>query len=214
MKSASRSSCERIGGSPTTATRPWIGARPTSLTDAKGRAGTRSSKHTRRQRRTRSRARSVPSRRTGSKVGVVVCPRPQLGLSVIANATRGVGDGPQPHRFRIRQAVDAPTVSPCPGQVGVSHAAIAAVLIRDDLSAGERLVAWSLASFANREHRARPRIPGAPGRAGWSRCRYLELRDRLARRGLLEIETHGVGRGHASTAKVLFAQSARGATAR
>ena len=31
----------------------------------------------------------------------------------------------------------------------MSHAAIAAVLARHDLSAGERLVAWSLASFAN-----------------------------------------------------------------
>jgi len=88
----------------------------------------------------------------------------------------------------------------------MSHAAIAAVLVRDDLSAGERLVAWSLASFANRDHRAWPGIPAAATRAGLSRSRYLELRDRLVRRGLLEIATHGVGRGHASTVKVLFAQ--------
>ena len=89
----------------------------------------------------------------------------------------------------------------------MSHVAIAAVLARHDLSAGEHLVAWSLASFANRDHRAWPGIRVAAVRAGLSRSRYLETRDRLVRRGLLEIETPGVGRGHASTVKVLFAQS-------
>ena len=88
----------------------------------------------------------------------------------------------------------------------MSHAAIAAVLARHDLSAGERLVAWSLASFANRDQRAWPGIPAAAARAGLSRSRYLELRNQLVRRGLLEIETPGVGRGRASTVKVLFAQ--------
>ena len=88
----------------------------------------------------------------------------------------------------------------------MSHAAVAAVLARHDLSAGERLVAWSLASFANRDQRAWPGIPAASARAGLSRSRYLELRDRLVRRGLLEIETPGVGRGHASTVRLLFAQ--------
>jgi hypothetical protein len=68
----------------------------------------------------------------------------------------------------------------------VSHAALAAVLARHGLSAGERLVAWSLASFANRDHRVWPGIPAATARAGLSRTRYLELRDRLVRRGLLE----------------------------
>jgi hypothetical protein len=81
-----------------------------------------------------------------------------------------------------------------------------AVLARHDLSAGERMVAWSLASFANRDQRAWPGIAAGSARAGLSRSRYLELRDRLVRRGLLEIETPGVGRGHASTVKVLFAQ--------
>jgi DnaA N-terminal domain len=88
----------------------------------------------------------------------------------------------------------------------VSHAAIAALLARDDLSAGERLVAWSLASFANRDQLAWPGMAAGSARAGLSRSRYLEARDRLVRRGLLEIETPGVGRGHASTVKVLFAQ--------
>ena len=89
----------------------------------------------------------------------------------------------------------------------MSHAAVAAVLARHDLSAGERLVAWSLASFANRDQWAWPGIPAATARAGLSRSRYLELRDGLVCRGLLEIETPGVGRGHASAVKLLFAQS-------
>jgi hypothetical protein len=38
----------------------------------------------------------------------------------------------------------------------MSHAAIAAVLALDDVSLGERLAAFSLASFANREQRAWP----------------------------------------------------------
>jgi len=128
---------------------------------------------------------------------MVVCARLRLSLSVIASATPGVGDGPEPHRL--------PSLSSW--NVAVSHAAIAAVLARHDLSAGERLAAWSLASFANRDQRAWPGIPAATARAGSSRSRYLELRERLVRRDLLEIETPGVGRGHASTVKVLFAHS-------
>jgi hypothetical protein len=38
----------------------------------------------------------------------------------------------------------------------MSREAIAAVLARDDLSSGERLVAFSLASFADREQRPPP----------------------------------------------------------
>ena len=48
----------------------------------------------------------------------------------------------------------------------MSRQAIAAALARDDLSAGERLVAFSLASFADRENRARPGTPAAAAGAG------------------------------------------------
>jgi hypothetical protein len=89
----------------------------------------------------------------------------------------------------------------------VSHAAIAAVLARHELTTGERLVAWSLASFANREQLAWPGIPAAAARAGLSRSRYLEVREQLVCRGLLDVETAGVGRGQASTVRLLFAQS-------
>lgn len=184
MTNASRSSCERTGGSATTSHRLWIGAGPPASQARKtGRPpglpyiGAVSAEQN-------LVAPSVPSRRTDSKAGAVVCARAQLGLSVIASATPGVGDSPQPHRLRTAGS----------GEVGMSHAAIAAVLARHDLSAGERLVAWSLASFGNREQLARPGMPVAAARAGLSRSRYHDAREQLVRRGLLEAEKE-VGRG-------------------
>ena len=81
----------------------------------------------------------------------------------------------------------------------MSVTAIAAALAREDLSAGERLVMFSLASFANRENRAWPGAPAAAARAGLSRSRYLQARDQLARRGLVVVENTATGRGRAST---------------
>ena len=89
----------------------------------------------------------------------------------------------------------------------MSHAAIAAVLARDELTAGERQVAWSLASSANREQLAWPGTAAAAARAGLGRSRYLDARERLVRRGLLDVETRGVGRGQSSAVRLLFAQS-------
>jgi hypothetical protein len=54
----------------------------------------------------------------------------------------------------------------------MSHAAIAAALAFEDVSAGERLAAFALASFANREHRAWPGSLVAAARAGLSRSQY------------------------------------------
>ena len=73
----------------------------------------------------------------------------------------------------------------------VSHVAIAAALALSDVSAGERMVAFSLASFANREHRAWPGTRVAAARAGLSRSQYLAARDGLARRGLVVVEHAG-----------------------
>ena len=87
----------------------------------------------------------------------------------------------------------------------MSREAIAAVLARDDLSSGERLAAFSLASFADRENRARPGTPAAAGRAGSARSRFLEARDRLVRRGLVVVEDVASGRGRASTVALPFA---------
>jgi hypothetical protein len=55
----------------------------------------------------------------------------------------------------------------------VSHVAIAAALALSDVSAGERMAAFSLASFANREHRAWPGTRVAAARAGLSRSQYF-----------------------------------------
>ncbi len=87
----------------------------------------------------------------------------------------------------------------------MSRQAIAAALAREDLGAGERLVAFSLASFAGRDGRAWPGAPAAAARAGLSRSRYLFVRDRLVRRGLITIEEMTSGRGRASIVALRFA---------
>jgi hypothetical protein len=89
----------------------------------------------------------------------------------------------------------------------MSHRAIAAVLASHDLSSGERLAAFSLASFADRDSRARPGTPAAAGRAGLKRSWFLEARDRLVRRGLVVVEQPATGRGRASTLWLVFAET-------
>ena len=87
----------------------------------------------------------------------------------------------------------------------MSREAIAAALARDDLSCGERLVAFSLASFADRDNRARPGTPAGAGRAGLARSQFLEARDRIVRRGLVVVQDAASGRGRASTLWLTFA---------
>jgi hypothetical protein len=89
--------------------------------------------------------------------------------------------------------------------VAMSVSAIAAALAREDLSAGERLVAFSLASFADRGNRAWPGALAAAARAGLSRSRYLQARDQLVRRGLVVVEDAATGRGRSSTVGLRFA---------
>ncbi len=89
----------------------------------------------------------------------------------------------------------------------MSREAIAAALARHELSAGERLVAFSLASFADRDGRARPGTPAAAGRAGLKRSWFLEARELLERRGLVVVEQAGTGRGRASTLCLAFAEA-------
>ncbi len=89
----------------------------------------------------------------------------------------------------------------------MSHQAIAAVLARDDLGSGERLVALSLASFADRSNRAWPGAPAASARAGLGRSRYLQARERLVARGLVVVDERATGRGRASTVSLAFADA-------
>ncbi len=86
----------------------------------------------------------------------------------------------------------------------MSREAIAAALARDDVPTGERLVAFSLASFAGSDGRAWPGAPAAAARAGLSRSRYLYDRDRLVQRGLVVVEQAAAGRGRASTVALPF----------
>ena len=89
----------------------------------------------------------------------------------------------------------------------MSRQAIAAVLARTDLASGERLVALSLASFAGRENRAWPGAPAASARAGLSRSRYQQARERLVARGLVAVDERVTGRGRASTVTLVFADA-------
>lgn len=89
----------------------------------------------------------------------------------------------------------------------MSHVAIAAALALENPSAGERLAAFSLASFANRDHRAWPGTRVAAARAGLSRSQYLAARDGLERRGLIAVEEPGGGRGHSPVMRLRFAHS-------
>ncbi|MDQ6804689.1 MAG: helix-turn-helix domain-containing protein [Actinomycetota bacterium] len=89
----------------------------------------------------------------------------------------------------------------------MSRQAIAAVIARSDLASGERLVALSLASFADRENRAWPGAPAASARAGLRRSRYQEAREELVRRGLVAVDERATGRGRASTISLIFADT-------
>ncbi len=89
----------------------------------------------------------------------------------------------------------------------MSHVSIGAALALDpSVSAGERLAAFSLASFANREQRAWPGTRVAATRAGLSRSQYLAARDGLVRRGLVVVEAAGGGRGNSPVIALSFAE--------
>ena len=62
----------------------------------------------------------------------------------------------------------------------MSYRTIAAALALEDVSIGERLVAFSLASYADSEHQTFVGNPAAATRAGLSRNQYLAARERLA----------------------------------
>ena len=89
----------------------------------------------------------------------------------------------------------------------MSRTAIAAALARDEVSTGERLVAFSLASFADRDARTLAGTPAAAGRAGLKRSWFLEARELLERRGLVVVEQAATGRGRASTLWLAFAET-------
>ncbi len=89
----------------------------------------------------------------------------------------------------------------------MSHVAIAAALALEDLSTPERLVAFSLASYANPEQHAWPGHNLAAARAGLSRSSYLEARVRLDRRGVICAVPARGGRGHKGEVILAFART-------
>ncbi|MGH2869080.1 MAG: hypothetical protein ACRDNK_16160, partial [Solirubrobacteraceae bacterium] len=76
---------------------------------------------------------------------------------------------------------------------------------REDLASGERLVALSLASFADRGNLVWPGASAAAARAGLRRSRYLEARERLVARGLVGVDQRASGRGRSSVLSLRFA---------
>ena len=116
----------------------------------------------------------------------------------------GTGDGLQPsppHPGRLCREFTCTS-----WERAVSHRAIAAALALEDVSIGERLVAFSLASFAGRDCRAWPAARTAAARAGLSRGRYLAGRARLIDRGLLTFESTGPTASSSSTVRLGFAE--------
>ncbi len=118
--------------------------------------------------------------------------------STASRSCRAAGDGLQPsHHLSLED--------PSLGSA-MSHVSVSSALALDArVSAGERLAAFSLASFANREHRAWPGTRVAAARAGLSRSQFIAARDSLARRGLLVIEQPGGGRGNSPVVFLSFA---------
>jgi hypothetical protein len=88
----------------------------------------------------------------------------------------------------------------------MSYRAIAAALALRDVSTGERLALFSLASYANSDQQGWPSDEVAAIRAGLARSRYLAARGALAERGLIRIEHVGRGRGKSSLVSLLFAE--------
>ena len=88
----------------------------------------------------------------------------------------------------------------------MSYRTIAAALALEDVSIGERLVAFSLASFADAEHQTFVGNSAAAARAGLSRSQYLAAREQLLRRGLISVAVEGGGRGRSSTLTLGFAE--------
>ena len=92
----------------------------------------------------------------------------------------------------------------------MSYQAIAAALALREVSTGERLVVFSLASYANSDQQAWPSDEVAAARAGLARSRYLAARRSLAERGLIQIEQPGRGRGKSTLVALLFAEHGSG----
>jgi hypothetical protein len=132
--------------------------------------------------------RTLTGLRTDSKSAPGVCVSLTSAKSIASTVMGGTGDGLQPPITSQTETSAPADARSLPERVSMSYQAIAAALALEDLSVGERLTAFSLASFANRQHRAWPSASTAAGRAGLSRRQYLAARGELERRGLITRE--------------------------
>ena len=168
-------------------------------------------------------ARSVSGCWTDSKPGLRVCVLSRCVTAIASVPAAGAGDGIQPpHRQNLppqRPSCDLSNpVGPGPVALAVvvervarlearmSYRTIAAALALENVSVGERLVAFSLASYADAEHETFAGNPAAASRAGLSRSQYLAAREQLVSRGLMSVAVEGGGRGRSSTLTLDFAK--------
>jgi hypothetical protein len=120
-------------------------------------------------------------------------------LSVIASVARGdVRDGIQP--------IPSPCCVRLRGEA-LSHAALAALLGREDLPVADRLVALAVGTYAGGDQRAWPKTRTAAKRAGLAVRRCEEALERLIDGGEIVVEREGRGRGGAAVLRLVFAQS-------
>src|SRR5450755_4034239 len=116
-------------------------------------------------------ARSLPRCWTDPKLGRVLCVLSRGESAIASVRVSGAGDGLQPPH----------------NESAMSYRTIAAALALEDVSVGERLVAFSLASYADAEHQTFAGNPATTARAGLSRSQYLAAREQLLARGLISV---------------------------
>jgi hypothetical protein len=167
-------------------------------------------------------AHSVSGCWTDSKPGSSVCVLARCMSAIASVPVPGAGDGLQPpqtsHSSRRPLACVSFRVGPghvalagvvprvVPPGVRVSYRTIAAALALEDVSIGERPVAFSLASYADAEHQTFVGNPAAAARAGLSRSRCLAAPEQLEARELISVAAEGGGRGRSSTLTLGFAK--------
>jgi hypothetical protein len=172
--------------------------------------------HRRGQRRIRSQLGNVPGSRTDSKTAMRICAqKPRLRL--IADHPRSgcrrwlLATNPDPGVRSRSRPLARRAVLPTPlhrERVGPDelpgHRRRAGAPRGVDRR--ERLVALSLASYANSDQQAWPSTEVAAARVGLARSRYLAARGSLAERGLIRVEHAGAGRGKSSLVTLLFTE--------
>ena len=172
----------------------------------KDRAATRSSVQRRRQRRT--------------EPCYVQCTDPRDGIRAGPGRLRALAPWAERHRERHAwrwrwHAATCRMNAHERRRSSVSHRAIAAVLARTDLSMGERLVALSLASFANREERAFPGNAAARRAPASVAAATSRRASSSSPAGSSRSKKRGVGRGQATNSSGCCSRSSvRGGTAR